>query len=175
MPSPIRNRHASAHAAVMGILAVYAAATPGVDVGDNATVLMDADNEVQPDALLRRTTGGGSTVNRDDYIVGPPELIVEIAGSSAAYDLHAKKHVYRRSGVQEYAVWTLYENDLHWFRLAEGEYLRVQPDETGVIRSTSFPGLWVDVPALLAGEISAVIQSVQRGLADKSHAVFVSQ
>lgn len=173
MPSPIRSTHASAHAAVMGALFVYAASMPDVDVGDNATVLLDADNEVQPDALLRRTVDGASTISPKDYIVGPPELIVEIAGTSAAYDLHDKKHVYRRSGVQEYAIWVLYENDLLWFRLVEGQYVQVQPDETGVIRSNSFPGLWIDVPALLAGELSAVLQSVQNGLADKSHAAFV--
>ncbi len=101
-------------------LFVYAASMPDVDVGDNATVLLDADNEVQPDALLRRTVDGASTVSPKDYIVGPPELIVEIAGTSAAYDLHDKKHVYRRNGVQEYAIWVLYDNDLLWFRLVEG-------------------------------------------------------
>ena len=168
MPSPIRNSHATAHAAVMGALFVYAASMTGVDVGDNATVLLDADNEVQPDALLRRAVDGSSTVSPKDYIVGPPELIVEIAGTSASYDLHDKKHVYRRSGVQEYAIWVLYDNDLLWFRLVEGEYVQVQPDESGIIRSTSFPGLWIDVPALLAGDLSGVLQSVQHGLADES-------
>ncbi|MBP8122746.1 MAG: Uma2 family endonuclease [Caldilineaceae bacterium] len=169
MPSPIRRSHASAHAAVMGALFVYAAATPDVEVGDNATVFLDMDNEVQPDALLRLAVNGASLVNANDYIQGPPELIVEIAGTSAAYDLHAKKHVYRRSGVQEYAIWVLYDNDFLWFRLVEGEYMRIQPDETGVIRSVSFPGLWINVPALLAGELSAVLQTVQHGLADESN------
>ena len=173
MPSPIRRSHASAHAAVMGALIVYAAATPGVEAGDNATILLDADNEVQPDALLRLAAGGASIVSVNDYIQGPPELVIEIAGTSAAYDLYAKKHVYRRSGVQEYAIWVLYETDLLWFRLVEGEYVQVQPDENGVIRSASFPGLWIDVPALLAGDLSAVLQTVQRGLADESHAAFV--
>lgn len=169
MPSPIRRSHASAHAAVMGALTVYAASTPGTDVGDNATVLLDSDNEVQPDALLRLAIGGKSLVNSNDYIQGPPELIIEIAGTSAAYDLHAKKHVYRRSAVQEYAIWVLYDNDFLWFRLVEGEYMQIQPDESGIIRSTSFPGLWIDVPALLTGELSAVLQSVQQGLADESN------
>jgi Uma2 family endonuclease len=157
MPSPIRNSHATAHAAIMTVLGFYAATTPNVKLADNATVLLDADNEVQPDALLRRAVDGLSTVSPKDYIVGPPELIVEIAGTSASYDLHAKKHVYRRSGVQEYAIWVLYDNDFLWFCLVEGEYVRIQPDENGVIRSASFPGLWIDVPALLAGELSAVL------------------
>lgn len=32
------------------------------------------------------------------------ELIVEIAASSAAYDLYDKKRAYRRNGVKEYLV-----------------------------------------------------------------------
>ena len=42
---------------------------------------------------------GRSRITEDDYLEGPPELIVEIAASSAAYDLHDKKHVYQRSEV----------------------------------------------------------------------------
>jgi Uma2 family endonuclease len=39
-----------------------------------------------------------------DNVEGAPELIVEIAASSASYDLHDKLRVYRRNGVQEYIV-----------------------------------------------------------------------
>ena len=63
----------------------------------------------------------------------------------------------------------LYDNDLLWFRLVEGEYVMIQPDESGVIRSASFPGLWIDVPALLSGDLSAVLQTVQNGLAGESN------
>jgi len=45
---------------------------------------------------------GQSRISQDDYIEGAPELIVEIAASSAAYDLHDKQEAYRRNGVQEY-------------------------------------------------------------------------
>ncbi len=46
-------------------------------------------NEVHPDAFLRLEpkAGGRSRITADDYVEGPPELIVEIAASSAAYDL----------------------------------------------------------------------------------------
>jgi Uma2 family endonuclease len=49
-------------------------------------VRLDADNQVQPDALLRIKIAGQSTISDDDYIEGAPELIVEIAASSASYD-----------------------------------------------------------------------------------------
>ena len=73
---------------------------------------LDGDNEPQPDAVLRLANGGQSSISPDDYIEGAPELIVEIAASSASYDLHDKLRVYRRNGVQEYIVWRTYSRDL---------------------------------------------------------------
>ena len=54
-------------------------------------------NEPQPDACLRceASVGGKSHLSCDDYIEGAPELMVEIAASSATKDLHEKKRVYR--------------------------------------------------------------------------------
>ncbi len=54
MSSPLRFRsHGKPHAYIMTWLGFYEASTPGVELGDNATVRLDADNEPQPDALLR--------------------------------------------------------------------------------------------------------------------------
>src|SRR3954468_16283789 len=54
MGSPVRNRsHGKPHGIIIGGLASYMAATPGVELSDNATVRLDLDNEPQPDALLR--------------------------------------------------------------------------------------------------------------------------
>lgn len=177
MPSPVRASHSGAHAQIIGWLYVYCAATPGVHLNDNATVRLDIDNEVQPDALLRIDTalGGQSRVSADDYLEGPPELIVEIAGSSAAYDLHDKLHVYRRNGVQEYVVWQVYDRRLDWFRLSEGEYLPLRPDESGLIRSQVFPGLHLVVPALLGGNLAGVLAALQQGLATEAHTAFVAR
>ncbi len=65
-------------------------ATPGTDINDNVTIRLDADNEVQPNVLLRldAVLGEISRLSDDGYIEGSPELIVEIATSSASYDLH---------------------------------------------------------------------------------------
>ena len=64
------------------------------------------DNDVQPDAMLSidPDAGGRSRLSDDDYVEGAQELIVEIAASSAAIDLHDKLRAYRRNGVQEYLV-----------------------------------------------------------------------
>lgn len=71
--SPVRAAsHGRPHAQIIGWLLVYKAATPGVDLEDNATVRLDADNEPQPDAVLRiePEVGGNSRISEDDYIEG---------------------------------------------------------------------------------------------------------
>ncbi|MFO8100396.1 MAG: Uma2 family endonuclease, partial [Salinibacter sp.] len=138
MPSPVHaDSHGRPHSAIMGWLLAYDAATPGVRSYDNATVRLDLDNEPQPDALLRieADCGGQSRISDDDYVDGPPELIVEVAHSSAAYDLHDKKQVYRRSGVQEYVVWQIEDERVDWFVLEEGEYLPLSPNADGRLTS----------------------------------------
>ncbi|NCS10946.1 MAG: Uma2 family endonuclease [Microcystis aeruginosa G13-09] len=174
MASPLRfESHAEPHGNIIGWLALYKAATPGVRLGDNATVRLDIDNEPQPDALLRIEKGGQSTISQDDYVEGAPELIVEIAASSASYDVHQKLNVYRRNQVQEYLVWRFYEQEFDWFRLQAGEYIKLEPDSDGIMRSQIFPGLWLDKNALLMGDLGKVLVILQRGLETTEHRDFV--
>src|SRR5262249_18427318 len=173
MPSPVHARsHGGPHGQIIGWLATYCAATPGVEFYDNTTVRLDLDNEPQPDALLRLepAAGGHSRVSAEDYIEGAPELIVEIAASSASYDLHEKLQVYRRNGVQEYLVWRVYDKQLDWFRLVQDEYVLLAPDENGVVHSRVFPGLRLAVQALLAGDLATVLAELQKGLGTPEHA-----
>ena len=173
MASPLRVQHGEPHANIMTWLGVYKAGTSGLMLLDNTTVILDADNEPQPDALLRIETGGQSIINDDDYIEGAPELIVEIAASTASYDLHTKKNVYRRNGVKEYLVWRVGDRDFDWFRWQEGEYLKIEPEADGIIRSEVFPGLWLDKSALLAGNLARVLEVVGQGLSSVEHQTFV--
>jgi Uma2 family endonuclease len=174
--SPVRaKQHGKPHARIMGWLIAYEAATPGVEALDNTTVLLDTDNEPQPDALLRIETGGQSRINKDDYVEGAPELIVEIAASSASYDLHEKLKVYRRNQVQEYLIWRVYDYQFDWFRLQQGEYIQLQPNADNIICSQIFPGLWLDKIALLGGDLGKVLTVVQQGLASPEHEDFISR
>ncbi|MBD1213771.1 MAG: Uma2 family endonuclease [Dolichospermum circinale Clear-D4] len=174
--SPLRIKsHGEPHAYIMTWLGVYKAATPGIGFADNATVLIDTDNEPQPDALLRIETGGQSRINKDDYVEGAPELIVEIAASSASYDLHEKLKVYRRNQVQEYLIWRVYDYQFDWFRLQKGEYIQLQPNADNIICSQVFPGLWLDKMALLGGDLGKVLTVVQQGLASPEHENFISR
>ncbi len=177
MPSAVRYAsHAKPHAAIVGWLFAYAAATPGVHVVDNATLRLDGDNDLQPDAALQIDpgTGGQARVSEDDYVEGAPELVAEIAASSASRDLHEKLRVYRRNGVREYLVWRVPEGRLDWFELVRGAYRARAADTGGVVRSVVFPGLWLDVGAILRDDLAAVLRTLHAGVADPSHAQFLS-
>lgn len=176
MASPVRARsHGLPHALVMTWLGTYWATTPGVQLFDNATLRLDFDNELQPDALLRidEACGGSSHVTDDDYIEGVPELIVEIAASSAAYDLHDKFHAYRRNGVKEYLVWTIHPGRITWFHLRDGMYEPLPVDSEGIIRSEVFPGLFLRVQALVTEDLMTVLATLRTGIESPEHQAFV--
>jgi Uma2 family endonuclease len=177
IPSPVRQKSHAAPASILnGWLFVYWSTTPGVEAGDNATVRLDPDNEPQPDAFLRilPEKGGQSKTSPDDYVEGAPELIAEIAASSASYDLFEKLNVYRRNGVLEYIVWRVLDGAVDWFRLVDEKYVRQEPDESGLIRSAIFPGLWLDTRALLASDLAKVLSTLQEGLASEEHQRFAA-
>ena len=175
MASPLRIKsHGEPHSLLITWLGTYKAFTPSTVIGDNSTVRLDLDNEPQPDAVLF-IPGRQATIGADDYIEGAPELVVEVAASSAAIDLHDKKRAYRRNGVQEYLVWRTLEHQIDWFGLQADEYVTQQPDEKGIIRSRVFPGLWLVVSALLSGEMTTVLSVLQQGLNSIEHQEFVQQ
>ena len=178
LASPLRHRqHGKPHSRVITWLGIYQALTPGVDLSDAPTVRLDLDNEPQPDAVLfiEAAAGGQTRISADDYLEGSPELIVEIAASSAAIDRGTKKQVYRRNGVREYVIWQVYDNQLEWFGLTDGEYQLLSPDGDGILRSQVFPGLWLAVDALLSHRMAQVLEVLQVGLASPEHAAFVAQ
>lgn len=175
LASPLRAQaHGKPHGDVMGWLWTYKAATPGIELYDNPTVRLDADNEPQPDAVLRLNQGGQSWISKDDYIEGSPELIVEVAASSASYDLHDKLRVYRRNGIQEYVVWRTYSQQIDWFYLESGEYRSLTPDASGVFCSQQFPGLWLASAALVSNNLGEVLRVLNQGIATPEHQAFVN-
>jgi len=178
MPAALRFRsHGEPHGNLIGWLWTYKIATLGIELGIEPTVRLDLDNSPQPDAvlLIEEQCGGQSWLSEDDYVEGAPELVAEIAASSAAIDLGDKKRAYRRNGIQEYIVWQVFEQKLDWFSLQEGEYVPLPVDENGVIRSRVFPGLWLAVDELLAGNMMRVLAVLQEGLASPEQATFVQQ
>jgi len=178
MPSPLRiNYHAIPHAKMSTWLGVYMSATPGTYVADNGTLFLDLDNEIQPDLTLfvDAAIGGKSRVRPDGYAEGAPELIVEIAASSASYDLHDKLRAYRRNGVQEYLVWRVLDDAIDWWELVEGAYAPLPADEAGIVDSHVFPGLRLNMAAMLAGDLARVLAVQQAALGGEAHAAFVAR
>ncbi|MEO0458247.1 MAG: Uma2 family endonuclease [Cyanobacteria bacterium P01_A01_bin.114] len=165
------KQHGNPHALIVAWLGAYHAATPGTYLADNATVRLDLDNDPQPDALLRIEPGAGgqSRITEDDYIEGAPELIFEVAASSASYDLNVKLNAYRRNGVQEYVVWQIYDNEIIWHRLEKSEYVLISPDQTGTIHSQIFPGLSLDVNAMQSRDLATVLEQLQTTLKTPEH------
>ncbi|MGF1541136.1 MAG: Uma2 family endonuclease [Pleurocapsa sp.] len=172
VPAALRFRsHGQPHGQIMTWLGVYQAFTPKVELGDNPTVRLDLDNAPQPDAVLL-IEGGQARISEDDYIEGAPELIVEVAASSAAYDLYDKKRAYRRNEVREYLVWRVYDREIDWFSLEAVEYIKLEPDSEGIIRSQVFPGLWLATTPLLSGNMTEVLAVLQQGLDSAEHQEF---
>lgn len=176
--SPLRfQQHAEPHSRLGTWLGTYVAYTPGTRSGIEPTVRLDLDNEPQPDIVLLvdESAGGQTRVDEDGYLEGAPELVIEIAASSAAIDLGAKKQAYRRNGVAEYLVWQVFDQKIDWYHLTEGDYQPLPVDDTGTLRSQRFPGLWLAAAAMLSGDMAQVLTVLQMGLQSPEHQAFVAQ
>jgi len=159
--SPQRSKfHGRQENELGGWIAAYRAHHAGVAAAHNSTLILDADNEVQPDVTVWRE-GGGAYEDDKGYIRGVPDLVIEIAASSRSIDLGDKMRAYRRNGVREYIVWRTLDGELDWFMLRDAEYIRLAPNAEGVIESETFPGLHLPVARLLAGDLAAVLAAVQ--------------
>lgn len=177
-PAAVRLRnHGRPHSHLLTWLGHYEAATPHLLIADNASVRLDLDNEPQPDALLLidPACGGQATISEDDYVESAPELVAEVASSSVSIDMHAKFRVYRRNGVREYLVWRVRDRELDWFVLHDGEYQPMTPDAEGILKSSVFPGLWLDATALLDDKLAHVLAILESGIKSSEHAAFVAQ
>jgi hypothetical protein len=116
--SPLKRRHGTSQPLLSYIFVHYSGATPGTEVADNMTTILGEKSEPQPDLILRLLTecGGQSSYNEEEYLVGPPELVAEVAHSSRAIDMNRKRKDYLAAGVQEYLVLLcVEEQELHWF------------------------------------------------------------
>ncbi|MEX2558593.1 MAG: Uma2 family endonuclease, partial [Pirellulales bacterium] len=157
MPSPLGSEHGDVSAAVVVWLGHYAASTPGVRATLNTSTVLGPLSEVQPDASLRILEQfGGQTRTDPRYLVGAPELVVEVARSSRYIDLGPKLWEYGRGGVREYVVVALDPYQVFWFIRGKSELEPLEPGADGLFRSAVFPGLWLDPKALGEGNLAAL-------------------
>lgn len=163
MPPPVSI---SSHAIPDGIIQIwlgcYALEHPHLELVPNGTYLLDTGNTPQPDAILCTIPrpGGRVWLNSKDYLCGAPELVCEVAATSASIDLHQKFAAYERAGVQEYLVWLTVEKRVRWFELKDGKFVQ-KKERAGKLSSTVFPGLILDVKALLKHDRRRVVAALK--------------
>jgi len=178
MGSPVRiSQHGEPDALIQGWLCNYSVATPGVKHATNSTTRLGPDDVPQPDGLLRIAPeyGGQARVDAKGYLDGAPELVVEVAASSVSLDVREKLASYRRAGVREYIVWRTEDEAVDWWALEEDEFRPLPAEADGTLRSRVFPGLWLDVRALLTGDGPRVMAKLQEGLQSGEHAAFIAE
>jgi Uma2 family endonuclease len=176
MPSPLKLPHGRVHALLIHWLGTYQDATLGTETQDNTTNILGPESEPQPDAsLLIATPGIAQTRSVDDYLVGAPEWIGEVAASSQAIDLHRKRDDYEEAGVREYVVVVLRQRRVVWWILRDKKFQELEPGPDGIFRSEVFPGLWLDAAALLRQDRLRVQEVLRQGLATPEHAAFVAR
>jgi Uma2 family endonuclease len=94
-------------------------------------------------------------------LTGAPDLIVEVAASTASYDLHVKKDIYQRNGVKDYMVWRTLDQEIDWFVLENGLYQKLEPNADGILVGVQFEGLKLNVRAMLQGDMPQVLQALR--------------
>ena len=163
LPYRVSAEHAQADGLIHGCLGLYAI-EHGLGFYPNATLLLDTENSFQPDAILcsKPRKGGRVWLNEKGYLCGAPELVVEVAASTASIDLRDKLRVYRRNGVDEYIVWRTQDREVDWFVLEEGQYVRQTAGRDHHLRSRIFPKLVLDVKALLTLDGAKLIAGLKR-------------
>lgn len=177
MPSPVSFDYHGKQDGDMGwFLKHYSKFTRGTSFGNNTTIRLDMDNEPQPDHILfiHPTAGGRVQIVKDGFIEGSPELVSEISGTTASIDLGKKLEVYRRNGVNEYLVWRVFDEEIDLYALHQGVWKSVIP-QSGILKSMTFPGLWLNVSAMLDDDSAALIATLNQGLASPEHAEFVAR
>lgn len=178
MPAAVRMRHhGQAHRRLVGWIDRYIEHTPGIEGGDSASIRLSDVSMPQPDVCLYlpEKLSRSARVDEADYLDGAPEFAGEVAASSVSIDLHEKLAMYREAGVTEYLVWRVRDQAIDWFELVDGTYVLLPNDQQGVVRSRVFPGLWLDVPAMLSGNIKMVSRCLLAGCQTPEHAAFVAQ
>ncbi len=173
---PAADDHGRPHARWTKILYTYEAATPGALTSVDQVARPAPRTSVGPDAVLVVAPEAGGQIRRvEGAWEGPLDLVVEVARTSRSYDLHTKREVYERSGVREYFVHDAETGEVHAWRLGDdGRFAVVRAHSDGVLRSTVFPGLWVDTDAMKVGDGARLLATLQRGLASPEHARFVA-
>lgn len=153
----------------------YALQTPGTQMDSDVMVMLGWNNVPQPNIVLRvpPECGGKSRTTSEKILSEAPELMVDFTTSHQTFDLRDRIRAFRESGVPEYLVWRSDERKLEWFCLERGKYALNLPNSNGVLASHFFPGLHLNLSALLNRSSTAVMATLRKSLQSGEHAAFV--
>jgi Uma2 family endonuclease len=177
MASPAREEHSQPEFLLGYLVSAYSFETPFVEARPNMTVNLGPGSMAHPDWYLRieKSAGGRAAVGADKFLNTAPELVIEVAVTSASYDLHSKKDAYEQAGAAEYIVWEALDFQLRAFVFTATGFQPAEPDSDGIYKSRVFPGLWIHVAALTSGDKETLKATLQRGLESLEHAAFVAE
>lgn len=100
---------------------------------------------------------------RGNYVAVAPDLIVEIISpGSDRTDRIAKYTEYEKAGVSEYWLLDHRFEDAQFFQLnANGEYVRIAPDDAGIYQSRALPKLTLPVALLWRAQLPSVVETLE--------------
>jgi Uma2 family endonuclease len=176
MASPPKSWHGRHMRLLARWMDEYIEATEGTDSVVNSSDILSDEDEPQPDGcIFVLPEHGGQTQEVNGWLTGAPELVAEVASSSESYDLHQKKGLYEQKGVKEYIVIALRQKKLFWFVVRAGKYAELKPGADCILRSETFPGLWLDPAALIQLNRKKLLKVLRQGLASPEHEAFVAK
>lgn len=175
--SPVSGFHSVPNSVTGTWLGVYAAEVLGTQACTDSSAILSDESEPQPDQCLRITeqAGGQSRWDERRYLVGAPELAVEISNTTAGIDLHAKLRDYERYGVREYLVVVMRQREVRWFVRRKDRFTAMKPDADGVLKSKVFPGLWLLPDGAFDETAARLLATLRKGLASPEHAKFAAK
>lgn len=72
-------------------------------------------------------------------------------------------------------MWRVADEQIDWFVFDKEQFERLTADVDGLLKSRSFPGLWLDPTALIRNDVLTLLSALNRGLASPEHAAFVAR
>ena len=177
MPSPISVEYHTYPQGDLGWwIASYYLKTPHVRGGPNGSIILNENNELQPDLLMHieSAAGGNASLNEEGFLIGAPELVIEVSHTSSSIDMGPKMKAYQSNGVAEYLIWKVKEKEIQWLALKDGNYSQL-PIERDLLKSEVFPGLWLNVSALFKQELEQVEATLRSGMESEAYLNFVKE
>ncbi|HRI62024.1 MAG TPA: Uma2 family endonuclease [Saprospiraceae bacterium] len=110
-------------------------------------VVLDDNNAYHPDILFIKKDRSFILDNKEQVVIGSPDLVVEILSkSTAVYDKGAKRETYERNGVREYWLVDPRNKSIEVYGLVEQRYrLIAYQEESGIIKSAVLEGFELDI------------------------------